>query len=652
MLEPNSRKLLLESLQPPPDHQIDWAIGTTYSLDLIALLSAPVAFAFSDWQDREGRPIVEPLALLKAVRQYADRVCLFCQAGKIHVPRAYQPLLTNLEESIVECNAPGGGSFHAKMWFLRFRAGDGSVIYRVLCLSRNMTFDRSWDTMLSLEGPLRERANAYSRNHPLGEFVEALNNCATRPLAPQWSRRLRQTAHELRRVEFEVPEPFQEMDFWPLGLRKQPTWPFPDRMDRVLVVAPFVDNGFTADLGWHDAPSQLVSRPESLAALNEESRRAYEKLWILDDAADPEPGEAEEEAAGEAEEEAAGAASSDAGGNGEPVASAVTDSPLLGLHAKLFIADAGWNAHVWTGSANATKAALERNVEFLVELRGRKNRCGIDAILGRREEAEKKQANSLGSLLQPYIHRGDNEAQSPEERAFELQVDQLAKQMAAAAPVAQCDADEDPEQFRITIRATKRRNINLPDGYRLEARPISLPDHHLRPVSVGSPEWVSFSGISLIGLTSFVAFHVASGGTRFTRRFVLNIPLQNVPENRGEHILRHLLSDRDRVLRFLLLLLLDHNASDFGRIFGSPGESEGNTSAIHGFFQATLFESLMRALDHDPERLEHVAQVIDDLRKSPDGADLLPQDLSAVWDPIWQVRQRQLEATAKKQHGQ
>src|SRR5690606_37774416 len=90
LLEPNSRRLLMESLQPPDGCRLDWAVGTTYSLDLLALLSAPVAFAFTDWQDRDGRPTCDPLALLKAVRQYASQVCLFSQAGKILVPKAYQ----------------------------------------------------------------------------------------------------------------------------------------------------------------------------------------------------------------------------------------------------------------------------------------------------------------------------------------------------------------------------------------------------------------------------------------------------------------------------------------------------------------------------------------------------------------------------------
>ncbi len=51
---------------------------------------------------------------------------------------------------------------------------DADVRYRFLCLSRNMTFDRAWDTMLCLDGDLTDRGNAFSQNHPLGRFVESL----------------------------------------------------------------------------------------------------------------------------------------------------------------------------------------------------------------------------------------------------------------------------------------------------------------------------------------------------------------------------------------------------------------------------------------------------------------------------------------------
>ena len=50
--------------------------------------------------------------------------------------------------------------------------------------------------------------------------------------------------------------------------------------------------------------------------------------------------------------------------------------PARDLHAKLYVADDGWNAHLWTGSANATDAAFgeNENVEFLVQLTGKKAR--------------------------------------------------------------------------------------------------------------------------------------------------------------------------------------------------------------------------------------------------------------------------------------
>jgi hypothetical protein len=72
MLNPGDRTLLLESLRPPDGYVLDRAIGTSYSMDLLALLTAPLAFTFFDWEDREGRPTADPLALLEAVRRNAN----------------------------------------------------------------------------------------------------------------------------------------------------------------------------------------------------------------------------------------------------------------------------------------------------------------------------------------------------------------------------------------------------------------------------------------------------------------------------------------------------------------------------------------------------------------------------------------------------
>lgn len=637
MLEPQSRRLLLESLQPPEGYRLDWAVGTTYSLDLVALLAAPVAFAFSDWQGRDGRPILEPLALLKAVRQFADRICLFCQAGKIYVPRAYQPLLANLEDSIVQANSPRGGSFHPKLWFLRYVTEGREVTYRVLCLSRNMTFDRSWDTALCLEGELRGRVNAYTRNHPLGQFVDALPAMSARGLAPEWRQRMKQLAHEIRRVEFEIPQPFDEMAFVPIGIGEQADWPFPSRIDQLLVVSPFVDAGFIRELAAYEAPMQLVSRPECLARFDAAELQALKQLWVLEETAEPEAAEREES---QTPLETGKPPDQPASGSDDEI-------PLVGLHAKLFVADAGWDALVWTGSANATTAAFERNVEFLVQLRGKRGRCGVAALMEKSPAEGPRRAGCLGDLLQAFVPPAGDAACTSEEEAFERLVDKLSRALAAAAPLAYCEASAAPDHYAVELRVTERSKIEVGKGHRIRCWPISRSDTDSQAVNVDGTCWARFEPVSLLGLTAFFAFEIATADERLARRFVLNVPLQNPPANRREAALKQLLNDKERVLRFLLLLLLDHGARDFGNGLRPPDSSNGGQQGWIGKSETPLFESLVRALDCDPQRIDQVAQIIEDLMRTEDGRELLPADLDSIWQPIWEARRRQQAAGTK-----
>src|SRR5687768_1177049 len=110
MLEPNDRHLLLEALRPPEGFQLDFGIATTFSLDLIALLTTPVAFTFYDWEHEDGRPVVEPLALLEALSRHAERLAIFCQADRIIVPRQAHGLFGFLEERVfpVRARTPEG----------------------------------------------------------------------------------------------------------------------------------------------------------------------------------------------------------------------------------------------------------------------------------------------------------------------------------------------------------------------------------------------------------------------------------------------------------------------------------------------------------------------------------------------------------------
>ena len=96
-------------------------------------------------------------------------------------PRPDQKLLAYLEGSVIEVQPKReGGIFHPKVWMLNFESEKGPAIYRVLCLSRNLTFARAWDTCLRLEGRLTQRELGYSRNRPFADLLLALPGLATR----------------------------------------------------------------------------------------------------------------------------------------------------------------------------------------------------------------------------------------------------------------------------------------------------------------------------------------------------------------------------------------------------------------------------------------------------------------------------------------
>jgi len=345
MLEPQSRLPLQEALHPPYGYVLDHAIGTTFSLDLMTMLTLPLSFTFSSGAREDGR--FDSLLLLEGIRRFAGRITVFCQAGQIAVPAQDQLLYGYLESSVVEVLPRSGlGVFHPKVWALRYLPDenaepDDPVRYRLLVLSRNLTFDRSWDTMLVLDGVLSERKNAIGRLHPLGNFFAALPQLALRPVNESIARKVDTIQYELRRTEFDLPSPFTEIDYFPLGLKRGKSWPFADWKSALLVVSPFLRQGFLDRIGQDCHNKTLISRLENLSEIDPAHLRTYKSIYVLSPNADPEEETGEENIDKKLEDEIG----------------------LSGLHAKFFIEEQGWHANLWTGSANATNAAFHHNIE-------------------------------------------------------------------------------------------------------------------------------------------------------------------------------------------------------------------------------------------------------------------------------------------------
>lgn len=427
MLRPDERQHLMELLRPPAGCKLDIAVGTTYSLDLISALMLPLSFAFFDWEHDDGELVADPLALLEALRRYGDRFTIFCQSGQIRLPSKYPPLVTFLEPCIYDVEAPDAdGVFHPKVWALRFIAGDGAIRYRVLCLSRNLTFDRCWDTVVALDGELTDRSNAIAVNHPLGDLVAALPGLSRRTLPPHRRQGVEKTADELRRVRFNWPEGFDESQcrFWAGGLGERAVAPFGARQDKALIVSPFVSNAVVCDFLDHTGETHLVSRSECLQELPQETLHRCKSVSFL-----------APELTDESDDDARSG----------------TDDVLEGLHAKLFVIDRGWDASIFSGSFNATRHALQHNVEFMVELVGKKSRFGVDQFL-----RQAKGETNFADLLKSY----DVNAPSVPVDATSQQLDDLLQAVkrgiAAAGPRLVVTALEEKDLFEYQAGVEER----------------------------------------------------------------------------------------------------------------------------------------------------------------------------------------------------
>lgn len=611
MLEPHSRRLLLDALAPPAGYRFDRAVGTTFTLDLLALLTAPLAFSLIEITDQDGgRPAVDPLALLEAARRHADRIAIFTDAGHVAVPKPGQPLLTLLEGSVVPVVAPRpGGLFHPKVWLVRYVADDGAAALRLLCSSRNLTFDRSWDTLLVLDGTVTDARVPASE--PLAGFIEALPALAVTPPPPRIIEDVESLAADARRVRFEAPPDLELAAFHPMGLPGRRHEPLAGRIDRLLVISPFVGGPTLARLAGKRTTGVLVSRAEELVGVEPHDLRGYSDIKVLSDFASPEI-------------------------QGEDVEQQPADFVPTGLHAKVYVADTGWNARIWIGSANATDQAFTANVEFLVELTGRKRRCGIDAVLdeGRRD------APGLGAMLVDHAMHPAAATPDPELERRRHLLDAARAAVARTPMTAVVGEGTEEGRFDLRLESRPALSVPIPDGVRVLCQPASLGAGQavdLRPHGPIHGEW---SGLTVRELSAFFAVSVTITDSGDIERFTIAVPLEGAPAGRGAAVLSQIIASRRDLLRFLLLLLAADESSvserlnDLRRLMGIPPDEDQ-----HGTSGLPLLEPMLQALSRDPTRIDQIARVIEELGATPEGRERLPEGLDDVWPAVLAARE-------------
>ena len=490
--------------------------------------------------------------------------------------------------------APGGGAFHPKVWVLRFLSENGASLLRVAVLSRNLTFDRSWDIALATEASPRPRQRS-AGSRPLAEFVRRLPELCAEPPNPSVLRKVQALADEVSRTRFPAPDGFFDdpVAFHVLGMGRgratgKPWQPMSGGYD-VLAVAPFIGStALNTVAGMGVGERTLVSTREQLDRLPGNALAEWSRVCMLSDAA-----------LDEAEDEDAGRPS--------------------GLHAKFIAVEQGWDVTWFVGSANLTYSAFTgRNVEIMAALSARKGRRGGNSGYGIGRFLE----SGFETLCTPY-QRGETETETPEVEAALERLEAARDALLDAHLKVFCSPSG--ENWTWSLEGS----VALPNSdVEIKAWPISLGEEQALllkfPLTWTLPiQW----------LTRLVAFrlHVPVPGVDDIG-LTLSLPVEGMPEDRIHHVLRSLIGDSTRFMAFIRALL---GGLDGMVEWARSGDANGDAAswaAVPG--EETLLEGLVRAASRDPGRLEPVRRLIEDFRKTEEGRRIVPDDFLELWSAV------------------
>ena len=158
------------------------------------------------------------------------------------------------------------------------------------------------------------------------------------------------------------------------------------------------------------------------------------------------------------------------------------EAPLMGLHGKLYVADAGWKARVISGSANATRPAWDGNVEVVVEMTGPKGQVGIERFLA----DGTKGSSAFRDLLEPFLATEPPEPLTPREELLRsLEIAQ--RDCASGGGTTTISAEGADFNLLVELHGP------VPTAVTPVVWPISLARIRARPLVEGSAEFKNLS---------------------------------------------------------------------------------------------------------------------------------------------------------------
>ena len=595
MLNPNNDRLDYgQVLAPPVNYKLDFAIGTTYSLDLDALVGACIALGLAEETDSDL--MKNPVCLLEALRATGDKVALFCEGGQIHLPGNVTSLYILLEKMVFPVTTTKRKgvakypSFHPKFWLIRYVDEKNNYLYRVVILSRNLTFDRSWDVTFCIDG--KKASAETAKNNPVGDFISYLiKQLPKTEYAAEKQKKMNAVIRELKNVQFSLDsKEFTDFDFIPFGISNQYDSKqkvlytlLEDSFHEVFIMSPFLSSGVIKNFNerskyMEHAEYVLITRASELGKLKPSDCSNFEIYTMKDAVVDGEGLISEE----------------------------TSDIQKQDIHAKIYMLRKGSDSSLYLGSLNASHNALHGNVEFMIKLHSKNRYLNLtklkESLFGTDESESPFQLTQFNNKQVDEI----------EEKANAL--DDIIKDINRKALGAVIK--ENGERFDVSVSFEP-----VDSEYEISVSPL------LSKKTATIAETVMFTDLELTQLSEFYKISVTDENQTVSR--VIMIPTENMPDDREKAVVSSVVNDKKCFYRYIAFLLGDNLVVS---ALESMDMNEGGSSASQNHNKPiqlpALYEKMLHTAATNPERFKEIEYLINSI--SSDG--VIPEGFEQLYN--------------------
>ena len=632
MLNPSNDRLDYgELLTPPEDYSLDFAVGTTYSLDLEALVEVCVALGIAE---EIGNELMNnPVCLLEALRNTGKRVALFCEAGQISLPTKVTPLYVLLENIVfpvttsrfrgIKTKGKQYPSFHPKFWLLRYKDKVNNFLYRFIVLSRNLTFDRSWDIAFSMEGKTEETEIIdKTKNQPLCDFLNYLTAFTRSDHNGRAKTKLiRSLISELPYVTFELEEnssKVRDYDFIPNGVKREDgsvylfneRFPEKIRFDEILIMSPFLSSDivrlfnekakvFAAD----DLPNKnakeeetvnhancmLFTRQEAIAGIQQKDVSNFKIFVMRDDVI-----------------------------YGETKSSEETEQILKkqDIHAKMYMVRKNSDVYLYFGSLNASHNAVYANIEYMVRLKFYRRHLDLEKLAQDLFCGEQDSPNN--PFQEVTLQSTTADADAKQDNSLDLVIKDIIRDSKLKAEI-----EESNGQYSLIIRCNEIAN----GRFHVQIRPLLIK--HVTEWKELKTE-VVFDGLSITQLSEFYVLSVSSGDERIER--VVLIHTEGFPADREKAVVNSVITNQDSFYRYISFLLSEDKVLSL--LKDNLKKEDAILSANHSHdYAPALYESLLQAAATDPEKFRNIQNLMNMISDD----DVIPTSFRKLYETFMKV---------------